>query len=127
MPAVVPPSIRFKRGTRAQIDAAAVAGQLHVAEPYVVTDELPMRLVFGTAINAYAQVAGGSASASSHHHVQGTPQADWDIVHNLGYMPGGILVHDSAGTVVVGEPEHVSVNHLIIHFTAGFSGVADLS
>ena len=40
--------IRFKRGTRAQLDAAAAMGQLHVGEPYLLTDEEIVALGTGT-------------------------------------------------------------------------------
>lgn len=47
---------RAARGyTRAQIDAAAGAGQLLVGEPYLIADE--NRLAVGTAVNAYAAAA----------------------------------------------------------------------
>lgn len=43
--------IRIKRGTRAQIDAAAAASQLVAGEPYLVTDEA--RIGIATAANAW--------------------------------------------------------------------------
>ena len=49
------PTILIKRGTRAQLDAAAAASQLHVGEPYLVTDE--GRLAVGTAVDAYKTAA----------------------------------------------------------------------
>ena len=47
--------IFIKRGTRAELDAAASASGLAAGEPYLVTDE--GRLAVGTATNAYADVA----------------------------------------------------------------------
>lgn len=44
-----------KRGTRAQIDAAAAAGGLKTGEIYLITDEA--RLTIGTAINAHQAAA----------------------------------------------------------------------
>jgi hypothetical protein len=44
--------IRFKRGTRDQIDSAAAAGQLSQAEPYFLTDE--GRMALGLSANSYA-------------------------------------------------------------------------
>lgn len=44
-------AIRFKRGTRAQLDAAASAGQLALGEPYVITDEDGM--AFGLGASSY--------------------------------------------------------------------------
>jgi hypothetical protein len=47
--------IRIKRGTRAQIDAAAAASQLAEGEPYLVTDE--GRMAVGIASDAYSDAA----------------------------------------------------------------------
>lgn len=49
------PSLSHKRGTRAQIDAAAIANQLRTGEVYLITDE--SRLTVGTAINAHEPAA----------------------------------------------------------------------
>lgn len=51
------PSLRFKRGTRAQLDAAAAAGQLREAEPYFITDEDVAAV--GTGTGTYAVMGGG--------------------------------------------------------------------
>lgn len=49
------PSISHKRGTRAQIDAAATANGLRVGEVYLLTDEA--RLTVGTAADAHQPLA----------------------------------------------------------------------
>ena len=49
------PSIKFKRGTRAQIEAAKTASGLGVGEPYLITDE--SRFALGTAADAYSDFA----------------------------------------------------------------------
>lgn len=49
------PSLAHKRGTRAQIDAAATANALKTGEVYLITDEA--RLTIGTAANAHAAAA----------------------------------------------------------------------
>jgi hypothetical protein len=49
------PSLAHKRGTRAQIDAAASASQLRKGEVYLITDE--GRLTVGTASNAHEPAA----------------------------------------------------------------------
>jgi hypothetical protein len=46
--------IQFKRGTRAQIDSAASASQLRVAEPYLLTDE--GRMALGLSATSYADL-----------------------------------------------------------------------
>jgi hypothetical protein len=63
------PSLLHKRGTRAQIDAAATANQLKPGEIYLITDE--NRLTVGTAINSHAATArqGEGAGANIGVHV----------------------------------------------------------
>lgn len=47
--------IRLKRGTRAQVDAAAAANGLVAGEPYLITDDgVP---AIGLSTGAYAQIA----------------------------------------------------------------------
>mgnify|MGYP000892563024 FL=1 len=45
------PSVQNKRGTRAQLNAAATANQLKIGEIYLITDE--DRLAVGTSVNTY--------------------------------------------------------------------------
>lgn len=49
------PSLAHKRGTRAQVDAAASGSQLRTGEVYLITDE--ERLTVGTANNAHTPLA----------------------------------------------------------------------
>lgn len=49
------PSIAHKRGTRAQIDAAAAGNAIRTGEVYLITDEA--RLTVGTAANAHQPLA----------------------------------------------------------------------
>lgn len=49
------PSLAHKRGTRAQIDAAATASALKTGEVYLITDE--DRLTVGTTVNTHVAVA----------------------------------------------------------------------
>ena len=48
-------SITIKRGTRAQIEAAAGSASLSIAEPYLITDE--DRLAVGTRDRAFVALA----------------------------------------------------------------------
>lgn len=48
-------SIRIKRGTRAQIEAAAAEDGLRLGEPYLMTDE--DRVVVGTGTGAFSESA----------------------------------------------------------------------
>lgn len=67
------------------------------------------------------------AAPQSFTHIQGTPSAEWVIIHNLGYRPGGVHVTNSAGDDVEGDVHHDSLNQLTIRFGAPFSGSAYLS
>ena len=49
------PSVKVKRGTRAQLNTAASASGLAAGEPYLITDE--ERLAVGTAANAFVDFA----------------------------------------------------------------------
>lgn len=65
-------------------------------------------------------------------HVQGLPSAVWEINHNLGYYPGGIVVRDSSGGLHEGQVEYLDINNITISFfvaglPASFSGEADVS
>jgi hypothetical protein len=68
----------------------------------------------------------GSAP-QAYTHDQMVPSDTWVIVHNLGYMPGGVVVVDSAGTNVEGSVSHDSTSQITITFSAAFSGKAYLS
>lgn len=75
---------------------------------------------------------GVDAGPVAYRHVQGVPASVWDILHNLDFYPGGIIVRDSGGDYREGRVDHVSVNQLTISFfVAGspvaFSGEAFLS
>lgn len=56
-------TLRIKRGTRAQLDAAAAASGLHEGEPYLITDE--SRIAIGLSTGLYqsllkvGEVSGG--------------------------------------------------------------------
>jgi hypothetical protein len=65
-------------------------------------------------------------SSVSATFTQAAASATWDITHSLGYVPS-VMVTDSAGTVVEGDVEVISTNHLRLLFTAPFSGTAYLS
>lgn len=50
--------IRFKRGTRAELEAAAGSDELVEGEPYYITDE-PGVVAIGTGADSYADIGGG--------------------------------------------------------------------
>ena len=66
------------------------------------------------------------APALSKTHSQINPSATWDIVHNMNRYPAVSIV-DSAGSIVIGDVEHLSASALRVTFFSGFSGTAYLS
>lgn len=58
-----------------------------------------------------------------YQYTQTTPASVWNVTHNLGKLPS-ITVMDSAGNVVEGDYENVSVNQAILSFSGAFSGIA---
>ena len=56
-------------------------------------------------------------------HNQVTVSSTWVVAHNLNKFPS-VTVVDSAGTTVVGEITHNSINQATITFSAPFSGKA---
>jgi hypothetical protein len=73
------PSIRVKRGTRAQLDAAALANGLQSGETYLITDE--SRLAVGTSSNAYQAAAkqGEGGSGGGAQIVSATITVPWRV------------------------------------------------
>ena len=67
-------------------------------------------------------LAGGAGDA---HFVytQSTPEAIWEITHNLGKKPS-VTVVDSGDSVVVGEVEYINLNSVRLTFAGAFSGKA---
>ena len=65
-------------------------------------------------------------SGGSYEHSQLAPEATWTIAHNLGYRPN-VMVEDSAGTEIIGDITHVSVNQMTITFSSATAGTAYLS
>lgn len=51
---------------------------------------------------------------------------EWEIQHDLGYLPN-VTIFDSADTEVEGDVIHVDINNLTVTFSAPFSGYAVLS
>lgn len=56
--------------------------------------------------------------------VQATPAATWSITHNLGRLPGVIVIID--GEQVLTDVEHSSINSLAIVFPSPTAGEAVL-
>lgn len=66
------------------------------------------------------------ASAPRYVHDQGVAAQVWVMDHNFGFIPASVSVVDSAGTLVLGDIQHVSPVRTIATFSAQFSGTAYL-
>lgn len=69
---------------------------------------------------------GASASDSFYLHEQPIASASWVIDHNLGKYPSVTIV-DSSNEECEGNVLHVSLNRVIVSFSAAFSGRAFLN
>lgn len=67
-------------------------------------------------------VIGGGGDAH-YAHIQSTPEAVWEVTHNLNKKPT-ITVVDSADTMVMGEVEYINNNSVRLTFAGAFSGKA---
>lgn len=76
------PLLKFKRGTRAQLNAAASGSLLNLGEPYLITDE--GRLAVGTDVNKFSAVA---LESHSHPYTGLTP----DLVPKAGIALEGVV------------------------------------
>lgn len=63
-----------------------------------------------------------SASAFNYVHTQASAATTWVVQHNLGRQPGGVMVVDSAGTVLVGEITQDTADRLTVRFSVPVSG-----
>ena len=71
---------------------------------------------------------GPDEGVENYMHSQIIPAAVWTIVHNMGFVPGGVLVTDSAGTIVIGTITVIDANTIRIDFGPSvFGGYAYLS
>ncbi len=104
------PSLAHKRGTRAQIDAAAAINALKAGEVYLITDEA--RLTVGTAVNAHQALAkqgeGGGTAADPRRY----PDFETDfLTKNVTQHPfvGGVVAAGTNTTGVTGA--QIDANH----------------
>lgn len=82
--------------------------------------------VAGPAGPAGAQGPPGASGTATFAYQQGVAASAWTITHNLGKYPSAVVV-DSAGAVVEGDIIYVSMNEIVMLFTAAFSGSAYLN
>lgn len=73
-----------------------------------------------------AIVIGASSTDAFYEFEQAVASAEWLITHSLGKFPS-VSVVDSAGSLVMGEVQYISVNELVVRFSAPFSGKAYLN
>lgn len=95
-------------------------------DTYAGAEGLYPKVVGGQLVFSTVPAGGGGGGDLNFTYDQPTPSVLWDITHNLGKFPS-VSVVDSAGSIVHGEVQHVNPNHLILHFSAGFSGKAYLN
>lgn len=86
--------IKIKRGTRAQLNAAAAANGLAAGEPYLITDE--NRLAVGLSASTYAEyalAAQGVTNGNSHdHHGGDGAQIAYSSLSGTPTLPSGAIV-----------------------------------
>lgn len=87
-------TIKIKRGTRTQLNAAAAANGLAAGEPYLITDE--NRLAVGLSASTYAEyalAAQGVTNGDSHDHSGGDgAQIAYSSLSGTPTLPSGAIV-----------------------------------
>ena len=106
------PSIRIKRGTRAQLDAAAAASGLKVGEPYLITDE--DRFAMGLSTTTYEVYAKSSEVVAGSGDVVGPASSVDGSIPMFSGTTGKLLAEsplsyalDSNDHTVTGGKQHV--------------------
>jgi hypothetical protein len=95
----------------------------------VATGEIGLRGPAGPpgATGAAGPPGPAGPSSASYRHVQGVAASTWTITHNFGYKPGGLMIIDSAGTIVEGSYTFPDGNTIVATFTSAFAGEAYVS
>jgi hypothetical protein len=104
------PSLAHKRGTRAQIDAAASANALKAGEIYLISDEA--RLTVGTAVNAHQALAKQGEGGGSASDPRRNPVYETDFLTKNAVQPpfiGGAILAGTNTTGVTGA--QIDQNH----------------
>ena len=70
--------------------------------------------------------SGGAGADKNFVFSQNVPSATWSITHNLGKY-ASVSITDSAGTIVYGEVEYISINEVEVTFRSAFAGKAFLN
>jgi hypothetical protein len=120
------PGQRGPRGFKGDTGPTGPAGVDNAVAPILldsVTHTISLNQS-GLQINA-AQVV-GILGVTTYTYTQNAVSSNWSITHNLGFYPN-VVSQDSAGTIIEGSVNYVSVNQLIITFSIPLTGKAFLS
>lgn len=82
------------------------------------------------AVMVSSHSSGGSGvpgGGTSFVFTQVAPSATWTIVHNLGFVPGGILLRNPDGETIRGSIVSTSATTTVISFSQAVAGTATLS
>lgn len=136
--AVAPSVVEVDTSTTPQVEVEApttIVAEVNALPPPALVEVLTGALGPRGATGETGETGapGPSDNVSFHYTHTILDEPEWDIVHNLGYRPAGIVVQDSGGTTW--EPddiEYVDENEVILRFrVAGdlvsFTGDAWLS
>lgn len=78
-------------------------------------------------VDEWLQALATGGKPPSFTYEQTSPSDTWDIEHNMGYFPGGIVTVNSANQEFKGEIVYIDVNHVRITMVGAQSGTAHLS
>lgn len=87
------------------------------------------RLLLSSSWGSWEVTLGGDApgpgGARTYLHEQAVASDEWHVQHDLATYPQ-VAVIDSAGTEVQGDVEYPDAQHVVLRFSAPFSGRAAL-
>lgn len=98
------PSLKIKRGTKAQIDAAATAGTLEAGQPFLVADKGKIAVATGTnsynsfVIDDYQILEKGSDQSETNGDLSDITGLAAPLVANGLYSVDGLLTYQTAAT-----------------------------
>lgn len=97
-------------------------GIIDEAEHSLISDDSV--LFNGRPITDFYDVETVNILTARYTYTQPLAIKDWIITHNLGRFPSGIMVVDSAGSVIEGAVQYINNNSIKISFNYAFSGKA---
>lgn len=96
-------------------------GIIDEAEHSLISDDSV--LFNGRPITDFYDVETVNILTARYTYTQSLAIKDWIITHNLGRFPSGIMVVDSAGSVIEGAVQYINNNSIKISFNYAFSGI----